>query len=189
MWVKRNGFSYKNMAYFNSCFPCSVHVVLANLGYLTASGQQIEDLWNRFHGDLNRTAPNEREVHSYLQRTDDLAGRGVLYTPTSFADRKGTERIAERLKRDFMGSGKAVGMVAGLGHAEVFFRTRKGTAYHFRPSPDIDSCIFEEIKPLGIRVLEAPGPNGGTEYAIGLDYRIAGGHEEVHAAHFAFVLS
>lgn len=41
-----NMFKYKLMRYKNSCFPCSLHTILANLGY-AADGNNIEDNWNK----------------------------------------------------------------------------------------------------------------------------------------------
>ncbi|OUO90615.1 hypothetical protein B5F40_06585 [Gordonibacter sp. An230] len=127
MWQKKDGFSFKTMAYFNSCFPCSLHVVLANLGYMQAKGDEIESMWNGFHGDLNRTAPNEMQVHDYVRRTIELGNRGVLYTPLSFATERDVRGVGERVRREFALASKPVGLMAGLHHAEVFFRTKRGT--------------------------------------------------------------
>lgn len=189
MWAKKDGLSYKTMAYFNSCFPCSLHVILANLGYVRAEGDGIEDLWNGFHGDLNRTAPNEMQVHDYVRRTSELGGRGVLYTPLSFGAEADVRRVGERLRRDFVRATRPVGLIAGLGHAEVFFRTKRDAFFHFKPSPEMDGVVFERVTMGGMRVLEAPDGRGGIEYALGIEYRVDGAREEVHAAHFAMLVS
>ncbi len=175
-------FSYKLMKYQQSCFPCSIHTILGNLGYLPTSGSSVEDLWNSLHGDLNKTAPNEFQIHSYLAQTFELGRKGVVYTPMDFRTKEETDRICAELGQKFVKARKTVGLVAGVGHAEVFFRTRNGRFIHYRPSPELDSVTCEYITLRGLRTL-----GGGSDFALGIDYN-DGAEETAQAAIFAMLI-
>lgn len=175
-------FFYKLMKYQQSCFPCSVHTILSNLGYLSTSDSAVEDLWNKLHGDLNRTAPNEDQIHSYLGRTFELGKKGVLYTPMDFKTKEDTDRIRAQIEEKFLKAKGPIGLVAGVGHAEVYFRTKFGRFIHYRPSPEHDSITCEYILIRGLRTLEGDG-----EFALGIDY-YAGDEETGKAAIFAMLI-
>lgn len=175
-------FYYKLMKYQQSCFPCSIHTILANLGYLPTSDSAVEDLWNRLHGGLDNTAPNEDQIHSYLAQTFELGKKGVVYTPMDFKTKEDTDRIRAEIEQKFLHATGPVGLVAGVGHAEVFFRTRFGRYIHYRPSPEHDSITCEYILLRGLRTLEGSG-----EFALGIDY-YAGNEETAQAAIFAMLI-
>ena len=175
-------FVYKLMKYQQSCFPCSVHTVLANLGYVTPVDSSVEDLWNSLHGDLNANAPNEYQIHSYLARTFELGRMGVVYTPMDFRTWADAERIRAQIEHMFLRAWGPVGLVAGVGHAEVFFRTSFGRFIHYRPSPEHDSITCEYILIRGLRTLD-----GGGEFALGIDY-YDGTEETCQAAIFAMLI-
>lgn len=190
MWKVHKDFLYKEMKYNNSCFPCSLHVILSNLKYVGYRGKDetvIEDLWNEFHKDLNKTAPNEIEVHQYLSNTPYLFGRGVLYTPTSFQNKAVAQNICERIRKDFLQSRKSAGLIAGIGHAEVFYKNGTKGYIHFNPSTDHESIICESIEIKDVRVLEALC-NGQESYAIGIDY-LVNNQVSTQAADFIFIIS
>ena len=175
-------FFYKLMKYQQSCFPCSIHTILANLGYLPASDSTVEDLWNRLHGDLNASAPNEQQIHSYLAQTFELGKKGVVYTPMDFKTKEETDSIRAQIEQKFLHATGPVGLVAGVGHAEVFFRTSFGRFIHYRPSPEHDSITCEYILIRGLRTLD-----GGGEFALGIDY-YDGTEETCQAAIFAMLI-
>ena len=175
-------FVYKLMAYQQSCFPCSIHTILANLGYLPATDNAVEDLWNRLHGGLDNTAPNEQQIHSYLAQTFELGSKGVVYTPMDFKTKEDTDQIRAQIEQKFLHATGPVGLVAGVGHAEVFFRTKFGRYIHYRPSPEHDSITCEYILIRGLRTLE-----GGGECALGIDY-YDGTEETAQAAIFAMLI-
>lgn len=184
MWKIYKDFFYKEMKYENSCFPCSLHVILVNLGYIGykyGNESVIEDLWNTFHKDLNKSAPNELQIHSYLMNTPYLDGRNSLYTPTSFLTKVDAENVCEKLKYLFFKQRKQVGMIAGIGHAHVFFKQSNKKYMHFYPAPDIDVAFTEEVEIIDFTVLE-----GNNEYAIGVVY--AKEQEEIQPANFILVV-
>ena len=175
-------FFYKLMKYQQSCFPCSIHTILANLGYMSTSDSAVEDLWNRLHGDLNASAPNEEQIHSYLAQTFELGSKGAIYTPMDFKTQADTDSIRAQIEQKFLHATGPVGLVAGVGHAEVFFRTKFGRFIHYRPSPEHDSITCEYILIRGLRTLEGDG-----EFALGIDY-YAGAEETCQAAIFAMLI-
>lgn len=175
MWYQKNGFLYKEMKYQNSCFPCSLHVILANLniiGHQKCEETVIEDLWNKMHKDLNKSAPNELQVHEYLSNTLQFSGSGVIFTPTNFKKKQDAQKILKRVKDSFLSKTDKVGMIAGINHAEVFYKD-KSKMIHFNPSTDVDSIIVEEIKIKDIILLEASADHKNEEdYAIGIEYSV-----------------
>lgn len=175
-------FFYKLMKYQQSCFPCSIHTILANLGYMSTSDSAVEDLWNRLHGGLDQTAPNEDQIHSYLAQTFELGSKGAVYTPMDFKTQADTDSIRAQIEQKFLHATGPVGLVAGVGHAEVFFRTKFGRFIHYRPSPEHDSITCEYILIRGLRTLEGDG-----EFALGIDY-YAGAEETCQAAIFAMLI-
>lgn len=175
-------FVYKLMKYQQSCFPCSIHTILANLGYLPATDSAVEDLWNNLHGDLNKTAPNAMQIHSYLSQTFELGKKGSVYTPLDFTTKEDADHIRDVIEKNFLQASGAIGLVAGVGHAEVFYRTQFGRFIHYRPSPEHDSAVCEYILIRGIRTL-----GGGSDFAIGIDY-YAGDEETAQAANFAMLI-
>ena len=186
MWKVYKDFYYKTMKYENSCFPCSLHMVLANLGYIGYKYEYesvIEDLWNTFHKDLNKSAPNEKQVHEYLMKTPYLDGKASLYTPTSFQNRESAQAVCDKLKSIVLKERKNVGMVAGVGHAHVFYKKGNKGYMHVHPSPDEDFITCEEIKLKDVIVLEGKG----KEYAIGIVYDV-NGEEVVQPAHFLLTI-
>lgn len=184
-WFKFDGqFYYKEMKYMQSCFPCSVHTNLANLGYLQPVGNEIEDLWNKFHGDLNKTAPNEEQIHSYLSRTPELGRKGVVYTPMHFKSREDADAVRAKIQEVFLNARGPSGLVAGIGHAEVFYKTKFGRYIHFKPSPEHESIECEYIMITGLSTLDG----GGGEFALGIHYYI-GEERTAQAAHFVMHIS
>ncbi len=185
-WYKFDKFfAFKEMKYQNSCFPCSVHTILANLGYLPSQGSEVEDLWNRMHkGGLDKSAPNEMQIHHYLARTFELGARGSVHTPMNFTTMEDTELVKSLITKNFLGLDRPVGLVAGVGHAEVFFRTKEGRFIHFKPSPELDSIVCEYV--LITKILCLPGSDG--TFAIGIEYYDKE-DKTVQAAHFAMIIS
>ncbi len=175
-------FYYKLMKYQQSCFPCSIHTILANLGYLSATDSSVEDLWNRLHGNLNRTAPDAMQIHRYLAQTFELGKKGAVYTPMDFTTKEDADQIRVRIEKDFLGAKGPIGLVAGVGHAEVFFRTKFGRFIHYRPSPEHDSIDCEYVLIRGLQTL-----GGGGDFAVGINY-YAGEEETVQAANFAMLI-
>ncbi len=170
------------MKYQQSCFPCSIHTILANLGYLPTSDSSVEDLWNRLHGGLDFSAPNEQQIHSYLAQTFELGKKGAVYTPMDFKTKEDTDKIRGKIEEEFLKAKGPVGLVAGVGHAEVFFRTKYGRFIHYRPSPEHDSITCEYVLIRRIRTLEGSG-----EFALGIDY-YTGDEETAQAAIFAMII-
>lgn len=189
MWRIYKDFLYKEMKYENSCFPCSLHTILANLKYVGYKGKEetiIEDLWDTFHGDLNKSAPNEEQVHMYLSNTPFLCGRASLYTPTSFLNKEAAQAICEKIKNMFIKSRKPVGMIAGIGHAHVFYKMNKKREIHFNPSTEHETITCECVDIKDIRVLKS-NQQGVKTYAIGIDYQV---NDEIftHAADFILII-
>ena len=178
-WFKFDGyFFYKEMKYLQSCFPTSVHINLANLGYLKPEGSEIEDLWNKLHGDLNRSAPNELQVHQYLSETPELGKKGVLYTPMHFKTREECDKVRQKIEELFLNTPGPSGLVAGITHAEVFFKTKFGRYIHYKPSPEHEDVEIEYIMLTGFSTLEGDG-----EFALGINYYI-GVDQTAKAAQF-----
>ena len=184
MWYRfDSNFTYKTMKYQNSCFPCSINTVLTNLGYTEAKGSEIEDLWNKLHGDLDRSAPNALQIHQYLSQTFEVGKKGVVYTPLDFTTAEDAETVRTRIEKDFLLSKTQVGLVAGVGHAEVFFRTKEGRFIHYKPSPDPEEVICEYVLITKVTVLPGKG-----EYALGIEYYNKG-EEDARAAQFAMIIA
>ncbi len=179
-----SNFTYKTMKYQNSCFPCSVTTVLANLGYIPASGSPIEDEWDKFHGGLDKSAPNALQIHEYLSKTFELGKKGVVYTPLDFTTADDAEIVRQRIMADFLMAKGPVGLVAGVGHAEVFYKTKEGRFLHFRPAPERDAIDCEYVLITELKVLKG----GKSDYAIGIEYT-CNDAEEARAAHFAMIIS
>lgn len=169
MWDQFENFKYKTMKYQQSCFPCSLQVILCNLGYV-AQDDSIEDYWNRIHientgSSLVQQAPTEQQVHSYLARTPELGNSGVIFSPTNFG-RDTIDEIVERVKRDFINATAPVGMIAGIGHANVFFKDTANKMYHLNPSPDrADTCV-ERVYNLQADSVQS---TTGDEWAVRLN--------------------
>lgn len=185
MWKQQNGLDYKEMKYQNSCYPCSLQIILANLGY-AGKDESIEDLWDRLHrrydsNGLNHSAPNEQQVHEYLAATPQWGNRGVVYSPT-FMQGETMPQIAERIIRDFIKKKGPVGMIAGIGHATVFFKKADGRILHLNPSPDVQYIAITEIADLSIdgRLDPASG-----EWAI----CFKSANEPVISAHHIMIIS
>lgn len=158
-------FLYKIMKYTNSCFPCCVDVILANLGYTKPEGSTIEDLWNGFHqGGLDKSPLTEDEIHQYIMKTTELGDKGSLYTPSSFETAESSDAIKEKLVTEFLDSNKPTGLIGGIEHAEIFFRTNEGRFIHFMPTTDLSSVICEYVLITGMEVVQ--GDDGKNALVI-----------------------
>lgn len=146
-WFKNeNGFYVKEMKYQNSCFPCSLHVLLANLGR-EGLDERIEDLWNEFSGNtLNTSAPNETQVATYFK--DTQLGDGVkLITPSMFSDKDVTKNfLDESIDRMMNFENSPAGLVIGVEHATVIFKDARGKYYYYFTSQKIEGYFVEEIE-------------------------------------------
>lgn len=162
MWYTNNKFHYKTMDYQNSCFPCSLHIILANLGYVPAQNNTIETLWNGFHNqngsNLNMTAPNEGQVHEYISKTPEVGNRGVVFSPTMFGNQADTQAVRNRINQEFIQYNGAVGMIFGIGHAEVFYKyANTNQVIHYKPSTIIEAVTIEEFNNLQVNSVFAEG--------------------------------
>lgn len=177
-------FEYKAMKYLYSCFPCSINVVLANLGYVKPEKSEIEDLWNALHpGGLNMSAPSETELHEYLMETSELSHKGLLYTPSSFETFESAEAVKLKLDEQFLNSSEPVGIIGGIEHAQVFYKTDEGRFIHFVPSTDAHFITCEYVLVTGIEAKE--GRNG--EFAVVINYYCKEPDQSL-AAHFLLML-
>lgn len=174
-----NEFKYKLMKYQNSCFPCSLHTILANLGY-SADGNDIEDAWNQMHpGGLDQSAPQLMQVHQYLSDTQEMGccHHAKLFTQQHFATLNDAATIAADVAARFINVSGPAGMIAGIGHAEVFFRTANNKFFHYCPGTDAGTAYCHEIVITGIQAVT----NANGEYAILLNFN-HGTQAETHAA-------
>lgn len=174
MWRIYKGFKYKEMKYENSCFPCAVHTILANLNEIGYKGTQetlVEDAWNTLHGDLNKSAPNEQQIHRYLFETGVLGKHASLYTPTSFQNKEVTMAICDKIKHYFIQTKDVFGMVVGVGHAHVFYKKKDQQVIHFHPSTQYESIPCEQVKIIDVRVLEEKSKDK-QGYAVGIVYMV-----------------
>lgn len=184
-WYSANGFHYKTMKYQQSCFPCCLHVLLANLN-LVPRDDSIEDLWERILSSetqenrttdrdyrLNRNAPNEREVHICISRQNYLSGLSIrLITPTMLEKKFREEELNEVCQK----FSRSRGMVIGIGHAHVVYRL--GSDYVLlKPSPESDSTSVVFDNKIEATMIQSTDKEG---YALSLqgkknqDFSIAG---------------
>lgn len=139
-WIdKATGFHCKTMAYNQSCFPCSLHLVLRNLGRTIAEDDSLEQAWNQMQikagqKDLNTAAPDELDVHRNFGATKML-GSGIIISPAFLAlDNASDKEILDKVESYF--SSKMAGMVIGLSHAGIVFKMGSDKYVFVHVSPD-----------------------------------------------------
>jgi len=139
-WIDTaTGFHCKTMAYSKSCFPCSLHLVLRNLGQPIAEDDSLEQAWNQMQLDagkkeLNAAAPDEIDVHRNFGATRML-GSGIIITPAFLAlDNASDKEILDKVDSYF--SSPKAGMVIGLSHAGIVFKMRNDLYVFVHVSPD-----------------------------------------------------
>jgi len=152
-WIDKNtGFHCKTMAYNQSCFPCSLHLVLRNLGQPIAEDDSLEQAWNQMQlnagkKDLNAAAPDETDVHRNFGATKML-GSGIIITPAFLAlDNASDKEILDKVDSHF--SSPMAGMVIGLSHAGIIFKMAKDLFVFVHVSPEkgnVDVESDSEIK-------------------------------------------
>lgn len=152
-------FKYKLMRYQYSCFPCSLHTILANLG-LPADGNGIEDAWDRMHPNgLGESAPQHSQIQQYLNNTPEIRPYNTqLFTQQNFPTIVAAADIAAEVAKRFIDVSHPVGMIAGAAHAEVFFHTANNKFIHYCPEPDAETIFCHEIVFNGIQAVT--GSNG-----------------------------
>lgn len=188
MWDTIEQFNFKTMRYQQSCFPCSLQVILNNLGYV-GRDDSIEEYWEQLHIEntgrsLTQQAPTEEQVHSYIARTPELGNRGVVFSPTNFGQDTINE-IVGKVNRDFVHATGPVGMIAGIGHAKVFFKDANNRVYHLNPSPDRENTYVRRVENLQA---EAIVSDDETEWAVRLSGDL-GDDQLFHAAQFIMIIS
>lgn len=192
MWKNLNGFNYKTMAFTNSCFPCVMHIIYANLGKMGASGDEIEDEWNTMHpGGLNASAPTFTQVVSYLAGSKyQLADNFSFYTQDNFGSYPATVKIMNNIADRFVKNGQeGSGMViAAGGHAVVFFRTKDNKTFFYYPFREEnlaeDWCYEIEIDEVD--AIDC----GNNKFEIGIKFKDKnGGHELAYTTNFVMLIN
>ena len=154
-WAQQNNFRYKTMAYQQSCFPCSLHMVLRNLGRYRETNE-IEDNWNQLQtGDnrpnLNEAAPNEDDIHRNVAQTPLQGAGSRIITPAMLGpdlDQQAFNQEAQNFFNDF------AGMIIGVGHATVVYKKADNRYVYVRPAPDIDNTQIEEDNQVQLDVIQ-----------------------------------
>lgn len=168
-WHQKGNFKYKEMSYWQSCFPCCMQMALTNMGYY-GKENTIEDAWNRMQikngkPELNRRAPDEYDVHRNFSNTDLRGCRTAkLFTPSMFNSRSNAEAVARELRSKFA-TGQYRSMIIGIGHAHFIYNAG-GKFYYVHPAPDAESTDVVEFSNVKIEVLESTDAYGNVECAI-----------------------
>lgn len=188
--IATKSFRYKTMRYEQSCFPCSLHVILRNMfpgGVPEDDG--IERLWNTLQQDrgkptLDQAPPNEDDVHRNLQRTPQFINRisrMKFISPTSFQMNFTTETFEHHLNVFLSDPYRAA--LIGDAHATVLFKVQNNIFIHFNPAPTRAGCRIARSATLDLR----PVPDGQPNRFIGA--RFTGDNPDfVHGGSFILLV-
>lgn len=157
-WIDRaTGFHCKTMSYNQSCFPCSLHLVLRNLGRTIAEDDSLEQAWNQMQlkagkKDLDNAAPDELDVHRNFGATKML-GSGIIISPAFLAlDNASDKEILAKVDSYF--SSPMAGMVIGLSHANIVFKAKDDLYVFVHVSPDESSVYVESDDKITFTVVQ-----------------------------------
>ena len=178
-WIDKNtGFHCKTMAYTQSCFPCSLHLVLRNLGQPIAEDDSLEQAWNQMQLNagkqaLDAEAPDELDVHRNFGATKML-GSGIIISPAFLNQGDATDKEILDKVCGYFASPRA-GMVIGLSHAGIVFKMRDDLFVFVHVSKDekgVDvqsdsEVVFEVVKDTEGRAVRVRGKNKGRLVVAG----------------------
>jgi len=151
------GFHCKTMAYSQSCFPCSLHLVLRNLGQNIAQDDSLEQAWNQMQldankGDLNTAAPDELDVHRNFGATP-MPNSGIIISPAFLAGNATDQEIVNKVNSYF--SSPKAGMVIGVAHANIVFKMGSNKYVFVHVSPDRGSVYVESDSNITVSVVRS----------------------------------
>jgi hypothetical protein len=177
-WYSTSNVRYKTMKYNQSCFPCSLHIILKNLGKV-AESDAIEDLWDRLQvlngkSGLNAAAPTEDDVHRNIAQTPQLKGVGCRIISPSMLGPSLSLQILSTESASFLD--QYTGMVIGIAHATVVYKLPSNRFLWVKVSPELDSTDVAEAS--GVRMDALSDDDGNkvvrVEGTDNEDFRIAG---------------
>lgn len=130
-------------------------------------------------GGLDQSAPQHPQIQQYLLNTQEISScrHAKLFTQQDFATLEDAAAIAAEVAAGFINVSGPTGIIAGIGHAEVFFHAANNKYFHYFPSPDEDAAYCHEIVFTGI---EAVTDDSG-EHAIRFKFN-HGTEVETHSA-------
>lgn len=160
-WDTKHGVLYKTMKYNNSCFPCCIQIILANMK-ICGQNDQIEDLWNQWI-DLNATAPDGDQVLEYVRKTtlfnfDKLK----IIVPKMLSSNKDDNDFGVNFQRE-AGTyfDNYTAMIVGCAHACVIYK-KKTTGYvYIYPSRELASVFIQTSESINITAV-APDQGNPT---------------------------
>lgn len=164
--ITTKSFRYKTMAYSQSCFPCSLHVILRNMfPGSVPEDDSIERLWNtlqhqQHNQTLNQAPPNENDVHRNLPRTPQFINRinrMKFISPTSFQLNFTAQTFQHHLNVFLSDQYRAA--LIGDAHATVLFKVQNNIFIHFNPSPTQAGCHIARSATLDLQPVPDQHPN------------------------------
>ncbi len=142
----------KTMEYTFSCFPCSLHTILANM-IGQPRNSEIENSWNEVmiveNGrDLNAGAPTFDFVENTIRAETNLLNQrnvGVkIFRPIDFEPARINLTVATIM--DLFWNHQEAGIISACentcGHATVVMKKSDDTYFHYNPKPDADVAEF-----------------------------------------------
>jgi hypothetical protein len=151
-WVQvknADDFWAKEMLYTYSCYPCSLHVILKNLGIFKKTNSEIEESWNEKliqnrtdHKGLAEDGVTKDEIDEFLAHTDQIRGK-VYNSPKMETQKTQAQNTANSVLNDvierFIRAEGLAGLIIGVEHARVVYKTKSGKFIYYNPSPEIKS--------------------------------------------------
>jgi hypothetical protein len=157
------GISVKNMIFQNSCFPCSLHMILRNLDKSRfAPSDEFETMWNTFQQESTGKSLDEmgvltEEIEIFLDKTPMEGFTWTVFRPAD--DSQATLDQANNLLNEYEG------VIIGVGHATIILKSQKGYT-HYLTSKLIEEDYISPDTAVTAQLIKA---DAGDEVAVRFD--------------------